>query len=169
MHKVDRMDKDFWIKVFLFLHVMGAIAALGPTLTYGLWVSLAERSDASTRAFTLRSISWIDGHLPTPAYMAQAVTGVFLIGLEGWAFWQTGWLVVGVSIYAALVVVAVRLYAPAFRRQRTLAEAIAADPSDATFATAYASAARTSTIEGAIVTVLTILVVFLMVWKPDLW
>jgi len=28
------VDKLFWGKVFLFLHVMGAIAALGPTLTY---------------------------------------------------------------------------------------------------------------------------------------
>src|SRR5262245_25762327 len=163
------MDKDLWIKVFLFLHVMGAIAALGPTLTYGLWISLAERSDASTRAYTLRSISWIDGHLPTPAYMAQAVTGVFLIGLEGWAFWQTGWLVTGVAIYAALVIVAIRVYAPAFRRQRELAETVATDPSDTRAAAAYATAARTSTIEGAVVTVLTIVVVFLMVWKPDLW
>ena len=163
------MDKDVWIKVFLFLHIMGAIAALGPTLTYGLWLSLAEKTDPGTRAFVLRSISWLDQRLPTPAYMAQAVTGVFLILLEGWAFWQTGWLVTGVAIYAALVIVAVRVYAPTFRRQRELAEAVAADPGDGRVVTAYAAAARTARIEGAIVTVLTIVVVFLMVWKPNLW
>jgi len=163
------MSKDVWVKLFLFLHVMGAIAALGPTLTYALWISLAERSDAATRAYTLRSISWIDSHLPTPAYMAQAITGVFLIGLEGWAFWQTGWLVMGVGIYATLVIVAVRVYAPMFRRQRQLAETVAGDPSDEGAAAAYASAAHSSRIAGAIVTVLTIVVVFLMVWKPHLW
>jgi uncharacterized membrane protein len=163
------MDKDVWIKVFLFLHIMGAIAALGPTLTYGIWLSLAEKADPGTRAFVLRSISSLDSRLPTPSYMAQAVTGVFLIGLEGWAFWQTGWLVTGVAIYAALVIVAVRVYAPAFRRQRELAEAVAADPSDGRATAGYAAAARTARTEGAIVTVLTIVVVFLMVWKPNLW
>src|SRR5512132_1738182 len=103
---------------------MGAIAALGPTLTYGLWVSLAERADASTRAFTLNSISWLDGHLPTPAYIAQAITGVFLIALQGWSFFHTGWLVAGVAIYVALTITAIAAYGPAFRRQRTLADAI---------------------------------------------
>jgi uncharacterized membrane protein len=163
------VGKDFWIKVFLFLHVMGAIAALGPTLTYGLWVSLAERADASTRAFTLNSISWLDGHLPTPAYIAQAITGVFLIALQGWSFFHTGWLVAGVAIYIALTLTAIAAYGPAFRRQRTLADTIAADPTDERAAAAYAAAAHTSTIYGGAVTALTVIVVFLMVWKPDLW
>jgi hypothetical protein len=68
------VDRRFWVSLFVFPHVRGAIAALGPTLTYGLWVSQAERASPGERAFTLRSISWIDRRLPTPAYMAQAVT-----------------------------------------------------------------------------------------------
>jgi uncharacterized membrane protein len=163
------MDKRFWISLFLFLHVMGAIAALGPTLTYGIWIGLAEKADASTRAFTLNSIAWLDSRLPTPAYLAQAITGVFLIGLEGWSFFHTGWLVVGVAIYAALTITAVRLYAPAFRRQRALADAIAADPADRDATADYAAAARTSGTYGAVVTGLTVIVAFLMVWKPNLW
>ena len=100
------MDKLFWGKVFLFLHVMGAIAALGPTLTYRIWTSLAEKADAGTRAFVLRSISALDARLPTPAFIAQAVTGVFLIWLRGWSFFSTGWLVIGVALYIAMVVTA---------------------------------------------------------------
>jgi hypothetical protein len=163
------MNRSFWIHAFLLLHVLGAIAALGPTLTYGLWVSLAERADAATRAFVLRSISWLDRRLPTPAYMAQAVTGVILIGLTGRSFFQTGWLVVGVAIYAALTVTAVGAYAPAFRRQCNLAEQVAADLTDTGAAAAYRAAAATATRFGVVVTVLTVVVVFLMVWKPDLW
>ena len=116
------MDKLFWGKVFLFLHVMGAIAALGPTLTYRIWTSLAEKADAGTRAFILRSISLLDARLPTPAFIAQAVTGVFLIWLRGWSFFATGWLVIGVALYIAMVV-----------------------------------------------TALTVVIVYLMVWKPNLW
>jgi uncharacterized membrane protein len=163
------VDKAFWIHVFLFLHVLGAIAALGPTLTYGIWIALAERSDPSTRSFVLRSISWLDARLPTPAYIAQAVTGVVLIVLLGLSFLHTGWLVMGVTIYVVLVVVAIAAYAPAFRRQRALADAIAADREDAQAISAYPAAARRSRMFGAVVTGLTLLVVFLMVWKPNLW
>ncbi len=163
------MDKLFWGKVFLFLHVMGAIAALGPTLTYRIWTSLAEKADAGTRAFILRSISLLDARLPTPAFIAQAVTGVFLIWLRGWSFFSTGWLVIGVALYIAMVVTAVAVYAPAFQRQRMLAEAIAADPSNGEAVGAYAVAARTSTMYGIVVTALTVVIVYLMVWKPNLW
>ncbi len=163
------MDKLFWGKVFLFLHVMGAIAALGPTLTYRVWTSLAEKADAGTRAFVLRSIALLDARLPTPAFIAQAVTGVFLIWLRGWSFFSTGWLVIGVALYIAMVVTAVAVYAPAFQRQRMLAEAIAADPSNGEAVGAYAVAARTSTMYGIVVTALTVVIVYLMVWKPNLW
>jgi uncharacterized membrane protein len=163
------VDKVFWGKVFLFLHVMGAIAALGPTLTYRIWTSLAEKADAGTRAFVLRSISMLDSRLPTPAFIAQAVTGVFLIWLRGWSFFSTGWLVIGVALYIAMVVTAVAVYAPASQRQRALAEAVAADPSNGEAVSSYPVAARTSTMYGIVVTVLTVVIVFLMVWKPNLW
>jgi uncharacterized membrane protein len=162
------MDKAFWGRVFLLLHVLGAISALGPTLTYGIWLRLAERADAGTRAFVLRSISWLDARLPTPAYMAQAVTGILLIWLRGWDFFATGWLVTGVAVYVALTVTAIVGYAPALRRQRDQAVKVAADPADDD-ATAYRRAATVATRYGAVVAALTVVVVFLMVWKPNLW
>jgi len=97
------------------------------------------------------------------------VTGVFLIWLRGWSFFSTGWLVIGVALYIAMVVTAVAVYAPAFQRQRMLAEAIAADPSNGEAVGAYAVAARTSTMYGIVVTALTVVIVYLMVWKPNLW
>jgi hypothetical protein len=107
--------------------------------------------------------------LPTPAYIAQAVTGVVLIALLGLSFFQTDWLVVGVSIYVVLVVVAIAAYAPAYRRQQRLADAIAADPGNAEAVAAYPAAARASRVLGIVVGGLTLLVVFFMVWRPNLW
>jgi uncharacterized membrane protein len=131
--------------------------------------SLAEKADAGTRAFVLRSISALDARLPTPAFIAQAVTGVFLIWLRGWSFFSTGWLVIGVALYIAMVVTAMAAYAPAFQRQQMLADAVAADPADVETAGAYEVAARRSTTYGIVVTALTVVIVFLMVWKPNLW
>src|SRR3989337_292080 len=36
--RLAQMTRADWFRVFLFLHALGAVAALGPTLTYGLWV-----------------------------------------------------------------------------------------------------------------------------------
>jgi uncharacterized membrane protein len=163
------MGRDFWTRLSLVLHALGAIASLGPTLTYGMWLRLAERSDPATRAFVLRSISWLDRRLPTPAYTLQLVTGLVLIWLRGWDFFATGWLFVGTALYLALLVAAVVGYAPAFRSQRALAERIAEDPKDTEAAARYPDAARVSNAYGITVTILTVLIAFLMVWKPDLW
>src|SRR5688500_12296068 len=63
------MSRSTWIQVFLFLHILGAITAVGPTLSYALWVRLGERGSAAERSFALRGISWVDSHLATPAFM----------------------------------------------------------------------------------------------------
>ncbi len=43
----------------------------------------ADRAGGERRVFALRTVSWIDGRLTTPAYVMQAVTGVILIVLIG--------------------------------------------------------------------------------------
>ena len=58
------------------------------------------------------------------------------------------------------------VYGPSFRRQRQIAEAIAAGEGDEAD---YDAASTKATAWGAIVTVLTLVIVVLMVWKPALW
>jgi uncharacterized membrane protein len=156
-------------KTLLFLHVMGAICALGPTLTYGLWVGWAEQADPGARAFVLRTISKIDGRLATPSYILQAFTGVGLILVYDFALFDTPWLLVSVGLYVALTVVAITGYAPTFRRQSELADRIASAPEDPDAAASYADAAKRSRVYGQVAVALTIVVVLLMVTKPSLW
>lgn len=161
------MDRDTLFRIVLLLHALGAIASLGPSLTYGLWIGLAERAEPATRAFVLSSISRIDRRLTTPAYMAQAVTGVALIVVHRWDFFGTPWLLTAVALYVTLTAVAIVGYAPTFRRQSALAVRVA--EGDEAAATEYRAAARRSTAFGATTTVMTVLVVVLMVTKPALW
>src|SRR2546421_2905296 len=122
------VSRSAWIQVFLFLHIFGAIAAVGPTLTYGMWIARAERMDPKIRAFVLKTVSWVDNHLATPAFIVQAGTGTALFLLLRLRFWHTAWLLAGVAIYLVTVVFAVTVYAPVVKRQRTLAHRLAADP-----------------------------------------
>ncbi|HXF71025.1 MAG TPA: DUF2269 family protein [Actinomycetota bacterium] len=163
------ISRTAWIHLFVFLHVLGAIAAVGPTLTYGLLAFLGERRGAAHRAFALDAIGWIDRHLATPAFVLQAGTGSALIFLARWPFFQTAWLLTGVAIYAFVAVVAVTVYAPLVRRQRALAHELAAHPDDRALAGRYGQVARRSRNLGLLIVVLTLAIVYLMVAKPTLW
>lgn len=160
------MDEGDWRALFLFLHVLGAVVALGFSLSYGLWLRRAEGGDPRSRAFTLGTISWIDRRFTTPAYVNQLVTGVVLGLIGGAETFERAWLQVAIGIYVAIVVLAITVYAPAFRAQRELAERIA-DGADEE--SAYPAAASRARGLGLLVTGLTLAVLVLMVWKPALW
>jgi uncharacterized membrane protein len=163
------MSRTTWIEVFLFLHILGAIAAVGPTLSYALWNRLGERGSASERSFALRGISWVDSHLATPAFIAQAVTGIVLILLLEIDFFETAWLILGVSLYVMLTVFAIAAYAPVVKRQVALAERLASEPGDDAFAREYAEVAGRARTFGIVAIVLVLIIVYLMVVKPELW
>lgn len=150
----------------LVLHVLGAVVALGFSLSYGLWVRRGEADGVQGRAFALRTVSWIDRRITTPAFIAQLVTGLLLAATIDWDLLRRAWLEVSLGIYVLLTVLAMTVYAPSFRRQREIAERIAAGEADES---GYASAASKATTWGAVVTVLTLVIVVLMVWKPALW
>ena len=155
--------------MFLFLHVFGAIAAVGPTLTYGLWNARAERMDPGTRALVLKSVSWIDNHLATPAFIVQAATGTALFLLLRLRFFHTAWLLTGVAVYIVTAVFAITVYAPVVRKQVALADQVAAHPDDDGLRTAYVGVARRASVMGITAAVLTVAILYFMIVKPTLW
>jgi uncharacterized membrane protein len=163
------VTRAFWIDAFVFLHVLGAITAVGPTLTYGLWISRATPGDLGVRAFVLRTVSWVDRHLATPSFMVQAATGTALVLLLRLRFWHTAWLLGGVGLYALTAVFAITVYAPVIRRQIALAERAAADPADPAVEADYRRTAARARTLGLAAVALTLAIVFLMVVKPALW
>lgn len=152
--------------ILLVLHVLGAVVALGFSLSYAFWVRRGEADGVHGRAFALRTISWIDSHVTTPAFISQLVTGLLLVATIDWDLLRQAWLELSLGIYVLLTVLAMTVYGPSFRRQREIAEAIASGEGDETD---YETASTKATTWGAIVTVLTLVIVVLMVWKPALW
>jgi uncharacterized membrane protein len=157
-----------WVQIFLFLHIMGAIAAVGPTLTYAMWIARGEREGARQRAFAVRGTTWVDDHLATPAFMAQAVTGGFLIWLARFSFIHSAWLLMGVGLYVVVTILAVALLSPTVRRRNKLAERAVDETSDALEAEYRRLAEQTRNI-GITVAVLTIGILYFMIVKPTLW
>lgn len=153
----------------LVLHVLGAVVALGFSLSYGFWIRRGEVDGPGPRAFALRTVSWIDRRITTPAYIAQLVTGLLLVASMDWGLLRAAWLELSLGLYSALTVLAIAVYAPSFRRQRILAERIAAGEGEGDGGSAYAAAASTARAWGMVVTTMTLAILVLMVWKPVLW
>jgi uncharacterized membrane protein len=150
-------------RFFLVLHIVGAIVAVGLSVSYGIWTALGDATGAAERAFALRSISWIDRRLTTPAFVLQLITGAVLVWLIGTALLQQTWLRVSLGLYVLLTVLAIAKYAPLHRRQLALAEQIAAGQTPDEDYAAVASRAR---IWGLAVVLITLTIVVLMVTKP---
>jgi len=119
------------IDLFLMLYVLGAIVAVGFSLSYGLWLARGDVAGVGERVFALRTISWIDRRLTTPAYALHlAVVG----------------------------------FAPAHRQQTALAEQLANGEG---VEEEYRQVASRARIWGVAVTALTLVIVVLMVTKPN--
>ena len=160
------MTKGDWRTVVLFLHVLGAVVALGFSLSYGLWGARGEVAGGRQRVFALQTISWIDRRLTTPAFVLQAVTGVALVLLIDVDLLRRAWLELAIGIYVVLTVLAITTYAPAHRRQTALAERLAEGEE---VGADYEVAARRARVWGTVVTLLTLAILVLMVVKPALW
>jgi len=160
------VSKGDVFRIVLFLHVLGAVVALGFSLSYGLWIARGDVAGGDRRTFALQTISWIDRRLTTPAYVLQALTGVVLVLLTDVDRFREAWLELSIGIYVLLTVLAILRYAPAHRRQAVLADQLANGEADAT---TYAEASGVARRWGIVVTSLTLVILFLMVWKPALW
>lgn len=147
--------------ILKWLHVLGAIVAVGANATYGIWLARASRS-AEVLPFTLRTIKLIDDRIANPAYGLQLITGLamaFILPLP----LTTPWLLTALILYAMLVLIGLGGYTPTLRRQIQLLDSEGAQSPN------YQALARRGTMFGIALAILAIAIVFLMVVKPGLW
>jgi hypothetical protein len=152
-------------KVFLFLHVIAAIAAFGPgfaAMVVGPMVAKEPQHGnfyARTQLTTAKS-------LVTPLALSMAVTGIAMILVRGWTnIVGTGmWLIVAIVLYVIAIGFAIAVQAPAGRRLVELTSTPPA-PGSAPNPEVPQTAKRLRT-GGIILTLLVTTIVFLMVTKP---
>ena len=72
------MDLVQFAPFFLFLHVMGAILAFGPTFAYSIMGSMAGKEPQHAN-FSSRQVEAIGNRLVYPLAIFQGITGVLLL------------------------------------------------------------------------------------------
>ena len=87
------------VKLLLFLHVMGAILAFGPTFAFSIMGAMAGREPQHAN-FSAREAAAIGNKLVYPVAIFQGVTGVLLILATGISLTASTWLGLGIVLYA---------------------------------------------------------------------
>ena len=149
------------MSLYLFLkwiHVLGAIIALGANLTYPIWLRLGERSQANL-PYTLRGIRFLDSRVANPAYAVVVVTGLLMVWVNRLLL-LTAWIIIPIILVVVVTAFGIAVYSPALSRQIRAAE------TEGPASLAYQAASRRSNLAGVVVTLLVLAIVLVMVVKP---
>ena len=88
-----------FVPFLLFLHVMGAIIAFGPTFAYSIMGAMAGREPQHAN-FSARQVEAIGHKMVYPLAIFQGVTGVLLIIASGRNLVTEKWLGLAIILYA---------------------------------------------------------------------
>jgi uncharacterized membrane protein len=83
----------------LFLHVLGAILAFGPTLAFSIIGAMGGQEPQHAN-FATRVSARIGDRLGAPLAIFQGVTGVLLIVISGRDLLASRWLLLSIVLYA---------------------------------------------------------------------
>jgi len=86
------------ISIFLFLHVMGAIVAFGPTFTFSLIAGLSGRYPQHG-PFGIALSELIEKRIVLPMAVVQGITGLVLVAAVPFPILDTHWLALGIALY----------------------------------------------------------------------
>jgi uncharacterized membrane protein len=154
----------------LFLHVMGAIVAFGPTFSFPLIGSMSGKEPQHGN-FALRAQERISDRIILPLAIFQIITGVGLLWRLDWTPLTKAWLLVALALYAWALAQSLFILRPTVHK---LVEATSAPPPLPPVGAAppsgppphVAAMIRRARTVGMVNAVLIVTIVFLMVTKP---
>jgi uncharacterized membrane protein len=156
-----------WTAVFLFLHVMGAIVAFGPTFSVYPIAAAMGRKEPQHLNFVARLNGLIFQTRAAPLAIFQGVTGLALIWLTGFNPFTELWLGLGILLYLIALGYALGVQAPTGRR---IAELTASPPPPGSSGPPpeLIAAAKRSKQGSLFLQMLLVVIVVLMVTKPTI-
>lgn len=153
------------VKLLLFLHVMGAILAFGPTFSYSIMGAMAGREPQHAN-FSARQVESIGNKLVYPLAIFQGITGVLLILAATIDLRTAVWLGLGIVLYAIALTYALTIQRAALHH---LIELSSTPPAPGTPPSPEIPATVKKIQRGGMfLGLLIVVIVFLMVTKPTL-
>ena len=155
----------FW----LWLHILSAIIAFGPTFTFPILASLMQKSPQHS-AFGMRFVETVTLRLLYPfAIVLLPIAGIGLIVTAHIDFFGTTWLLVSTGIYIVAVAYSVALQTPTGTKLLKLLESMPPGPPPEGSAgppPEVAALGKRIQIGGMFLTLLFLVIFTLMIWQP---
>lgn len=102
------MDLSGLVPYLLFLHVLGAIIAFGPTFSFAIIGAMGGKEPQHAN-FATRVSARISDRVVEPLAVVQGVTGVLLIISAGLDLFASRWLLLGITLYVIALTFALTL------------------------------------------------------------
>ena len=159
----DLSDVTQFVPLLLFLHVMGAILAFGPTFAYSIMGAMAGREPQHAN-FSARQVQAIGNGLVYPLAIFQGITGILLIWATSISLTAAPWLGFGILLYAIALTYSLTVQRNALHH---LIELTSAPPAPGSHPSPEIPATVKKIQRGGILLgILIVIIVFLMVVKP---
>jgi uncharacterized membrane protein len=150
------------VNFLLFLHIMAAIVAFGPTFVFPIIMGMA-RKDPAHMEFGVRVIHAIASKVTKLGAIAAGILGVLLILAEDISLKDNPWLLISLLVYAIALVFAIVVQNP--NSEKLLGLLSSATPGEAPSAEVSDLGNRLR-MGGTMLGVAIIILVVLMVFKP---
>jgi uncharacterized membrane protein len=143
-----------------FLHILSAIIAIGFNFSYAIWTTRAKFAKEHT-LFALKGIKFLDDWLANPSYILSLITGHILVSMNGMDILKVSWLLYAEIIFALMGIVGFGFYSPVLKKQIKVLQAEGIDSQ------AYKATDQKQTIIGLLLFVFAMVLLVLMVFKPQ--
>ena len=149
------------------LHIFGAVIFVGNIIVTAVWMVMAEQSkDKATLYFASKAVNWADVFFTAPGVLLTLANGQIL-ATAAWGGLSTSWIAVafGLFILSGLVWVGFLLRYQNCLIQLAVRPAVSGEPLPETFFQVL----HRWYIAGIVATLLPLVSMMLMVFKPQLW
>ncbi len=161
------------LALFLFLHVMGAIAVFGPTFAFPIIASHAQKAPQHGNFAAVVS-EFIERRIVIPGAIVQGITGLALIlilGVNPFTDTAWHWLLLGIALYLVAIGFAIAVQARNAEKMVHLTSNMPPGPPPAGAPAGpppeIVATGRALARGGQFLSVLIVLIVILMVTKPS--
>ncbi len=141
-----------------FLHILFAIGAVGSNATYAVWLARA-RNDPKDLDFALRGVKFLDDRIANPLYGLLLLSGLAMVFVGNLSL-TTRWIDAALVLWLVAILLGIFGYTPALRQQ------IAALEMGGPTSAEYRAANRRGTVIGIATSIVVLVILFVMVFKP---
>ena len=161
---------DWVLAILLFLHIMGAIVAFGPTYAFILLGPMAGREPQHAN-FALRYQYLVSTRVIAPLAVFQGITGLLIVWWAKINLFATTWLLVAIVLYVIALVISFGILIPTARKLLAATSAPPPPPEPGAAPPSgppphIAALVRRARMAGMVNAILVLVIVFLMVTKP---